>query len=91
MICPRAAQQGIYLVLWFGNNETIAGKKNPRLRLPSSFESLSSGRSLASCGEQSMLSCSIFRDEVAVLGESLIPCLRALARAPASSDFWEKR
>ncbi|MCK5555259.1 MAG: hypothetical protein KAI76_03390, partial [Alphaproteobacteria bacterium] len=31
MIYPGAADQGVYLVLWFGGSETIAGKKSPSI------------------------------------------------------------
>jgi hypothetical protein len=30
-IYPGAADQGVYLVLWFGVNETVAGKKAPTI------------------------------------------------------------
>jgi hypothetical protein len=34
-IHPVAAKQGIYLVLWFGGKETIAGRKEPEVVTPS--------------------------------------------------------
>jgi len=34
MIYPGAAQQGIYLVLWFGGDEKIAGKSDPSITSP---------------------------------------------------------
>lgn len=34
MVYPGAAQQGIYLVLWFGGDETIGGKRNPTVTTP---------------------------------------------------------
>ncbi len=33
-IHPDAAQQGIYLVLWFGKNEKIANKRDPLITNP---------------------------------------------------------
>ena len=30
-IYPGAADQGVYLVLWFGGDETVAGKKTPSI------------------------------------------------------------
>jgi hypothetical protein len=33
-ICPGAANQGVYLVLWFGSDEKIAGRKDPSITSP---------------------------------------------------------
>ena len=37
-IHPNAEQQGIYLVLWFGNDEKIAGKYHPSITTPSELK-----------------------------------------------------
>lgn len=34
MIYPGAAQQGVYLVLWFGDDEKIAGRADPAVKTP---------------------------------------------------------
>lgn len=31
-IYPGAADQGVYLVLWFGDDETVAGRKTPSIK-----------------------------------------------------------
>ena len=35
---PNAAQQGIYLVLWFGENEKIANGKNHGIKTPAELK-----------------------------------------------------
>jgi hypothetical protein len=35
---PNAAQQGIFLVLWFGGSEKIAGRKNNAIKSPSELK-----------------------------------------------------